>query len=694
MAVLSRYRSVLTSQEAVAAAVTALLTLVSWGAYLAGAPPTIVAVLGIAGALAGGLPIAWGAVQGLIRREMNVDELVTLAIAAALIVGEYWGAALVAIMMLVGKVLEDVTAARADAAIEGLGQLVPAVASVRDGAGTERTVAVADLRPEQVVVVRPGERLPVDGVVVGGRAAVDEAAITGESLPAEKQEGDDVFAGTLATDGALEVRATRTGQATALGRIAALVKEAEAERAPIVRAADRWAQWFTPTVLVLAALVYLIRRDVIAAVSVLVVACPCALVLATPTAIVAGIARAARRGILVRGGARLESAGRVDVVCLDKTGTLTAGRPSVQRVVTFPAVFPAADGQGGQTTLSEDALVAYAAAAEHLSEHPLARAVRAAAGRSVTHAPLAASSFRAIPGQGIVAQVPRPRPAALLGVAAAASGDGHHEHPPRALATAAAAPALDRPKGAGAAGTAEAADVVEVVVGRPELFAQRGIPLPPDGEALLGELEAVGQTPLVVAVDGRAAGVIGVADAPRDEAAAAVAALRSAGVGKILLLTGDREGPARAAAAAVGIAAEDVHARLLPEQKLEWVRRLREAGHRVAMVGDGVNDAPALAAADVAIAMGAAGTDVAMSASDVVLMTDDLRQAAAAIVLSRKTLRTIRQNLAFAAVWNVAAVTFVVGGALNPVTGALVHNLGSVAVVVNAARLVNTKLGS
>jgi Cd2+/Zn2+-exporting ATPase len=690
MAVLSRYRGVLASQEAIAAAVTALLTLVSWGAYLAGAPPTIVAVLGIAGALAGGLPIAWGAVQGLIRREMNVDELVTLAIVAALIVGEYWGAALVAIMMLVGKVLEDVTAARADAAIEGLGQLVPAVASVRDGAGTERTVAVADLRPEQVVVVRPGERLPVDGVVVGGRAAVDEAAITGESLPAEKQEGDDVFAGTLATDGALEVRATRTGQATALGRIAALVKEAEAERAPIVRAADRWAQWFTPTVLVLAALVYLIRRDVIAAVSVLVVACPCALVLATPTAIVAGIARAARRGILVRGGARLESAGRVDVVCLDKTGTLTAGRPSVQRVVTFPT----ADGKDGQTTLSEDALLAYAAAAEHLSEHPLARAVRAAAGRSATHAPLAASSFRAIPGQGIVAQVPRPRPAALLGVAAAASGDGHHEHPPRALATAAAAPALDPPKGAGAAGTAEAADVVEVVVGRPELFAQRGIPLPPDGEALLGELEAAGQTPLVVAVDGRAAGVIGVADAPRDEAAAAVAALRSAGVGKILLLTGDREGPARAAAAAVGIAAEDVHARLLPEQKLEWVRRLREAGHRVAMVGDGVNDAPALAAADVAIAMGAAGTDVAMSASDVVLMTDDLRQAAAAIVLSRKTLRTIRQNLAFAAVWNVAAVAFVVGGALNPVTGALVHNLGSVAVVVNAARLVNTKLGS
>ena len=636
-----RYREVFTSRDFLFSLLTALLTLCSWGLSLAGAPAAVVTALGVAGALAGGLPIAVGAVRGLISREVNVDELVTIAIVAAILVGEYWGAALVAFMMLFGKVLEDFTAARAQHALEGLGQLLPATARVKDATAPdgERAVAVADVRAGDVVLVRPGERLPVDGEVVAGRAAVEQAAITGEPLPVDREPGDEVFAGTLATGGALEVRTERTGRATALGRIADLVQEAEADRAPVVRTADRWARWFTPAVLLLAGLVYLVTREFLPAVTVLVVACPCALVLATPTAVVAGIARAARRGILVKDGARLEAAGQITAVCLDKTGTLTRGQPRVERVVALDA-----DGAGAAPgAAAGDALLARAAAAERLSEHPLAGAVLAAAReRGLVVPAVDAGTFRAFAGAGVAARVE------------------------------------------GTPG--------EVLVGRPELFERQGIPWPAPAAAALAGLEAAGQTPLAVAVGGRVAGVIGVADAPREEAAEAVRWLRAAGVRRVLILTGDREAPALAVATAVGIAAGDVHAGLLPEDKVSLVKRLRAEGHRVAMVGDGVNDAPALAAADVAIAMGAAGTDLAMDAADVVLMTDDVRQAAAAIVLSRKTLRTIHQNLAFAAVWNVVAVGLAAFGVVGPVAGALVHNLGSVAVVVNAARLVNVRL--
>ncbi len=627
------YREALTSSDFVFATLTLLLTLISWGIHLAGGPEPAVRWIGIAAALAGGIPIAYGAAKGLLAREMNVDELVTLAIAASIVVGEYWGASLVAFMMLFGKVLEDVTAARAEHAIEGLGQLVPSVARVKvDGA--ERAVPADQVQPGDVVVVRPGERLPVDGQVVAGRAAVEEAAITGESLPVEKTDGDEVFAGSLATGGALEVRATRTGEATALGRIAALVKEAEEDRAPIVRTADRWAKWFTPTVLLLAALVFLVRGDFIAAVGVLVVACPCALILATPTAVIAGIARGARRGILIKGGGRLESAGHVDAVCLDKTGTLTLGKPEVQQVVTLNGT-------------AEGELLAYAAAAERLSEHPLASAVmRAAAERGAQVPATDGRDFEAVTGKGIAARVP-------------ACTDG--------------AP-------------------LEVLVGRPEFLSERGVEWPAEASQAVARMEEAGQTPLAVALGGKAAGVIGVADAARKEAAAAIRQLREAGLRKVVLLTGDRPGPALAIARAVGIAEEDVHAGLLPEQKVEWVKRLKGEGHQVAMVGDGVNDAPALAAADVAIAMGAAGTDLAMASADVVLMTDDLRQAAAAITLSRKTLSTIKQNLAFAGAWNVAAVVLVAAGAFGIVAGALIHNVGSVLVVVNAARLINARL--
>ena len=630
----STYRDALTSSDFLFAALTLVLTLISWGLHLAGAPEIAVTATGIAGALAGGIPIAYGALKGLLAREMNVDELVTIAIAASIVVGEYWGASLVAFMMLFGKVLEDVTAARADAAIEGLGQLVPSEARVKQPDGAERTVALGELQPGDLVIVRPGERIPVDGDVTAGHAAVEEATITGEPLPADKAAGDPVYAGTLAAGGTLEVRANRIGEATALGRIAALVKEAESERAPIVRLADRWARWFTPAVLVLAGLVFVVQGHYLPALTVLVVACPCALVLATPTAIVAGIARGARSGILVKGGARLEAAGGVDAVCFDKTGTLTLGKPALRHVHLL-------DG----ATLDESAVLSLAAAAEQLSEHPLARAIVSSArsrGLGLVQLDLSTAQFRAIAGKGVAARVPH-------------DGQTH-----------------------------------DVLVGRPEFMAEEGISVSLDGD--LAAAERDGHTALAVAVDGRPTALLSLADEIRPGAREAIQRLREAGVKRIVLLTGDRAASALAIAREVGLPEEDVRAGLLPEDKVAEVKRLQASGHTVAMIGDGVNDAPALAAANVAIAMGAAGTDVALAAADIALMTDDIRQAADAIALSRKTVSTVRQNLVFAAVWNVAAVGLAALGSFGPVTGALVHNLGSVAVVLNAARLVTTRL--
>ena len=630
------YREALTGADFVFALLTLVLTLVSWGLSLAGGPASVVAVTGVVGALVGGAPIAFGALKGVVARELNVDELVTIAIVASIVAGEYWGASLVAFMMLFGKVLEDVTAARAEHAIEGLGQLVPSVARLKDASG-ERTVPVDQVHPGNVLIVRPGERLPVDGEVVAGQAAVEEAAITGEPLPVDKGPGDSVYAGTLAAGGALEVKATRTGESTTLGRIASLVKEAESERAPIVRIADRWARWFTPTVLLLAALVFAWRREYLPALTVLVVACPCALVLATPTAFLAGIARGARSGILVKGGARLEAAGTVDAVCLDKTGTLTLGKPVVQRVSVLP-----------EAGMDEATVLGLAAGAEQLSEHPLARAIVAAAekrGRRPEPVDMAAAGFRSVPGKGVAARVPE-------------AGGGARD----------------------------------VVVGRPEFLRDEAGGWPDAAQRVLEEAEREGQTALGVSVGGRPVAVIALADQIRPGAREAIERLHAAGVKRVVLLTGDREAPARAIAAQVGLSGEDVRAGLLPEDKVAFVKKLREAGHRVAMVGDGVNDAPALAAADVAIAMGAGGSDVALAAADVALMTDDIRQAADAITLSRKTVATVRQNLVFAAGWNVIAVVLAAVGGFGPVTGALVHNVGSVAVVVNAARLVTTRL--
>jgi len=621
------YAPVLLSRDGVAALATGLFAAASWlsGLWRLG-PAWLPVALGLFSVASGGSVIVVGAVRGLLARELNVDELVSLALVASVLAGEVLSGALVAFMMLAGKVLEDVTAARAERALERLGNLAPATARVRRESG-EETVPLERVRPGDVVVIRPGERVPVDGVVLCGQAAVDQAPITGEAVAVEKGPGHGLYAGTLVTEGALEVRATAVGAATALGRIGGGVRQALEERAPIVRAADRYARYFTPLVLALAALAYLASGRVTPAIAVLVAACPCALVLATPTAIVAGVAAGARRGLVIRGGARLEQAGRVDAICFDKTGTLTLGAPKVTSVLPLSG-------------RDERGVLALAAAAERYSEHPLARAVleRAAEAGIELGAGDGVAGFRSYPGRGVTAII-----------------EGR-----------------------------------QVVVGTLPLIRELGLAVD-GGEELLASVEARGETAVFVAEGQGLRGLLTVADAPRPEARAAVAALRAAGVRRLVMLTGDNRQVAEAIAGAVGI--EEVHAGLLPEDKVAWVRRLQSEGHRVAMVGDGVNDAPALAAADAAIVMGASGTEVALETADIAIMTDELPMAAEAILLSRATLRLIHQNLALALAWNVLAVLGAGTGLLPPIAAALVHNLGSVAGVLNAARLIAWRPG-
>ena len=617
-----RYKVVIKTRAFVITATTGLLILVSVLLSLFRVAPLIPPVFALAAVAIGGLTIAIGAVKGLLQRQINVDELVTIAIIASVIYGEYLSAAFVAFMMLFGKILEDFTAERARTALEELGRLVPPKATVRRN-GHDLEIHVSEIVPGDVVITKSGERLAVDGVVVSGQASVNQAPITGESMPVAKSKGSEVYAGTLNELGALEIRTTRVGDTTTLGQVMHLVEEAEENRAPIVRMADRYARYFTPAVLIIAVVVYLFSRNINHALSVLIVACPCALVLATPIAIVAGVANGARRGILIKGGARLEAAGRVTAIALDKTGTITLGKPQVMKVI------PLRDN-------TEESVLKFAATCERLSEHSLAKAILDKAKDLSLDIPNA-NEFRAIPGQGVSCTI----------------------------------------------------DDSVILIGTENLLNGHGIWLSTDETAILQEMEQDGLTPVLVAYSSRVVGMIGVADTVREEMREAIQSLKNGGVKKVVMLTGDSQEVARRVAGAVGI--DEWQARLLPPQKVEAVRRIQQEGYKVAMIGDGVNDAPALAQADVGIAMGVTGTDIAMEASNVVLLKDDILSAADSIRLSRLTLKTINQNLIFALLFNVLGIVLASTGVLSPIASALFHNFGSVAVVINSARLVGAR---
>ena len=579
--------------------------------------------LALLAVLAGGIPIFVAALKGVLVRQINAEVLMSVGILAATALGEFAAAAMIVFFMTVAHFLESFTTGRSREAIRSLMRITPKTGRVlRDGA--EVNVSIEQLQVGDHVIVRPGEQIPVDGRVVSGRSAVDQAPITGESLPVEKNCGDKVFAGTLNQLGRLAVETTCIGRDTTLGKIVRLVAEAEASKAPVQKFADRYSSYLLPVVLGVGLLTMLISGNVRNGIAVMVVACPCAVALATPLSVVASTGAAARRGILVKGGLYLEALARVDTVVVDKTGTLTLGKPSVTLICDFKSL---------SNPRSE--ILGLAAALEQYSEHPLAGAVMAEAGaRGLTLD--GAHDFEAIPGKGVVARV---------------NGDS-------------------------------------VCLGTRALLDDCGVQVNPEDGRRAVELEAQGQTVLWLARNSEALGLIAVADVIRPEVPAAIAELKRLGIKRLILLTGDNERTANAVAAQLGIA--EVRANLLPQDKIEAVRALQAEGRKVAMIGDGINDAPALAQADVGIAMGAAGADVALEAAHVALMRDDWSQVPQAIRVGRRTFRTIQQNITFGVLYNIAGVTLAALGILPPVLAAAAQSLPDVAVFLNSSRLLKS----
>jgi Cd2+/Zn2+-exporting ATPase/Cu+-exporting ATPase len=526
--------------------------------------------------------------------------------------------------MRVSDYLEGLTTDRSRQAIRALMRLAPETAHrLRDAGEKDTDAAVEDvsvdaLRPGDRVVVRPGEQIPADGQVEKGTAAVDQSPITGESMPVDKEAGREVFAGAIVHGGALTVRVTRAGADTTLGRVIQLVEEAEANKAPVQRVADRFTAWYIPVVVAAAGVTYLLGRSFTAAIAVLLVSCACAIALATPTAVIAAVGRAARRGILIKGGRYLELLARVDTVVMDKTGTLTFGRPAVTNVAAL-------DGR------PEDEVVRLAATAEQLSEHPVAAAVRQAAReRGLDAGP--ADEFEAQAG---------------MGVRARSNGS-------------------------------------RLLVGSRRLLEAEDLSLPQEAESRAAAWQEEGKTTFFLAIDERVVGLLAVADEPRPEVPEALRTLRELGIERLLLLTGDNARTARAEATRLGV---EYRAELLPEDKIEVVKDLQHQGHTVLMVGDGVNDAPALAQADVGVAMGVAGTDAALEAADVALMQDDWRALPEAVQVGRRTFRVIQQNLALGVLYNVVGITLAAVGILSPVAAAAGQSFPDLLIMLSSARL-------
>lgn len=564
-----------------------------------------------------GLPVIREAISGLMERRINVDELVSLAFIACLARGEFLTAAGVAFIMKLGSLAEGMVSDSARRSIRDLVAVAPDEAVILRG--EERsTVPVAQVRPGDVVLVGQGERVPVDGVIIDGLSALDESSITGESLPVDKRAGDQVFAGTLSHTGVLRIEASRVGEDTVLGRVVRLVEESESHKPQVVRYIDRWASWFTPLVLSVAASAWALSGDVDRAVAVLIAGCPCALIMAAPTATVAAVGRLSRAGILVKGGRHLEAAATVDTVLFDKTGTLTMGQPRVEEV--------AALSQG-----AEREILSCAACVEDGCSHPLALAVLRAAREA--------------------------------GITWTRADDVTHEI------------------GAGVRGTV-GGSLIEV---GGAAYARGETALPPPLRQCAKDIRERGATPLVVYRDRAPLGVIGISDTPRPTARAAVAALRRAGIDRVAVLSGDHERAARTIATAVGI--DEVHADLKPESKLSVLSAMRSEGRRVLFVGDGVNDAPALAHADVGVAMGGAGTDVALRSADVVLARDDIAALPFLLRLSRRMLGVVKINAFLGVFLNAAAMLGSGLGLLTPLGAAVAHNAGSVLVVLCAASL-------
>ena len=576
-----------------------------------------------------GIPIILEAVIGLVTAfDIKADVLVSMALIASICIHEDFAAGEVAFIMQLGALLEDLTVAKARAGIEKLVHLTPQTARVLVS-GAEKVVPAEKVQIGDLLRVLPGETIPVDGVIMSGQTSVNQAVMTGESLPVDKTAGDEVSSGTVNQFGVFEMKATRVGEDSSIQRMIRLVQSADAGKAKIVGIADRWATWVVIIALTAAALTWLISGEIIRAVTILVVFCPCALVLATPTAIMAAIGNATKHGFLVREGDALERLAKVSRITFDKTGTLTYGTPKVIRVVSL---LPEDEG---------DRLYRICASAEQMSEHPLGKAItqcyRQEKGKEQSLSKI--EGFQMLPGRGVSALVEGQR----------------------------------------------------VLAGNDKMMQEHGIELPGNKDGKETDLQIQiqenlekGCTIIYVAVDDRFAGFLALSDTLRKESTAMIDALTSLHVQPVLL-TGDHENAANTIAGELHIT--DVHANCLPEDKLKWISSYQEKKEAVCMIGDGINDAPALKAADVGIAMGGIGSDIAVDAADIALVDDEVKELPHLIALSKRMMTTIKINMSFSMGLNFLAIILAITGILNPVVGALVHNAGSVLVITNSALL-------
>ena len=575
-----------------------------------------VSVIGLVATLVGGYPIFREAAENVVERKMTMELSMTIALLAALLIGEFFTALIITLFVLGAEILEGMTVRRGRRAIGDLLDFLPRAAAVRDG-GEIRQVRADEIRIGDLVLVNPGSRIPVDGTVAGGHSFVDQAPITGESMPVEKSAGAWAYAGTINQSGALEVRAERLGRDTSFGKIVEAVERAERSRAPIQKLADRLAGYLVYFALGAAALTFLITRDVRSTISVVIVAGACGIAAGTPLAILGGIGRAARQGAIIKGGRYLETLARVDTVIFDKTGTLTLGAPEVEEVL------PAAG-------ISERTLLEAAAAAERRSEHPFAKAILAIA-ESHSISVVEPQDFAYTPGRGITARV---------------DGD-------------------------------------EIVAGTRALLGERQVAAPEDASD-----DSRGSSAVLIARGGRYLGAIRVADSVRPEAKAAVGGLKAIGI-RTILLTGDARNVAEAVAAELGV--DELAAELLPEAKQARVKSLVERGRVTAMVGDGINDAPALMQANVGVAMGS-GTDVARESASVVLLGNNLLKFVETVRLARRTRRTILQNFVGTLAVDGVGIGLAAMGLLNPLLAAFIHVSSELVFILNSARLLPTRV--
>ncbi len=573
-----------------------------------------------------GIPLLYLAVWRTIHNKgvskISSAHLICVAMFAAIYIGDLFAAGEVAFIMAIGAILEDMTTDRAKKGLKKLITLAPTQGR-RIENGKEEMISAEEIRKNDILRILPGETVPVDGIIVSGETSVDQSIMTGESLPVDKTVNDEVFCGTINRFGAIDIRATKVGEDSSLKKLIRMVREAEDKKAPMARITDKVASWLVPAAMLIAVIAGFVTKDIVRAVTVLVVFCPCALVLATPTAIMAAIGQATKNGVIIKSGEALEKMGKISTVAFDKTGTLTYGKPEVCDIISF------------YEKTDENLLLSLAASAEAKSEHPLGKAIVSCAKKRNVPV-LESSAFKMISGKGIYAE---------------ASGK-------------------------------------KLLCGNENFLAEQGVRIEDSVYAVLEELRRSGKASILVAEDKTCIGILAMSDVLRPEAKDMVNRLHRMNT-NIVLLTGDNQKTADYFAEQVGI--RKVYARLLPEQKVSSITEIQKSGQTVCMIGDGVNDAPALKTANVGIAMGGLGSDIAVEAADIVLMSDDISKLPYLKRLSDATLKTIKASITLSMCINFVAVTLSVLGLLNPTVGALVHNVGSCFVVLIAALLYDRK---